>query len=130
MPGPSTSIELSVRIQSVPTVGMSMMENPNLMDAANFGGPQSPIEMKPDTALLGQDGSPSSPTTSFMGGFGSPLGGSQRSPPPGAGGNYPPSHPLSGAKHMCSICGDRASGKTLRGLLVRGLQGLLQADGP
>ena len=24
-------------------VGMSMMENPNLMDAANFGGPQSPI---------------------------------------------------------------------------------------
>merc|ERR1719348_2626854 len=25
--------------------------------------------------------------------------------------NYPPSHPLSGAKHMCSICGDRASGK-------------------
>ena len=22
---------------------MSMMENPNLMDAANFGGPQSPI---------------------------------------------------------------------------------------
>ena len=59
------SLELSVRIQSVPTVricfhfysisyfatqdndnaqvGMSMMENPNLMDAANFGGPQSPI---------------------------------------------------------------------------------------
>ena len=29
-----------------------------------------PPEMKPDTALLGQDGSPSSPTTSFMGGFG------------------------------------------------------------
>ena len=24
-------------------VGMSMMENPNLMDAASFGGPQSPI---------------------------------------------------------------------------------------
>ena len=160
--------------------------------------------MKPDTALLGQDGSPSSPTTSFMGGFGwaiynilppssviiittsdsgnlsstihsssssadsgdlsvqcpplqaslsyfvwtwwfrgspillddlssliswsssssspsyslstssppitprpqpwtcsvlsSPLGGNQRSPPPGAGGNYPPSHPLSGER--------------------------------
>jgi len=90
---------------------MSMMDNPNLLDAASFGGPQSPIEMKPDTALLGTDGSPSSPTTSFMGGFGSPLGGSQRSPPPGTGGSYPPSHPLSGAKHMCSICGDRASGK-------------------
>lgn len=24
---------------------------------------------------------------------------------------YPQNHPLSGAKHMCSICGDRASGK-------------------
>ncbi|XP_023335012.1 retinoic acid receptor RXR [Eurytemora carolleeae] len=26
-------------------------------------------------------------------------------------GGYPPGHPLSNAKHMCSICGDRASGK-------------------
>ncbi|CAI6352571.1 unnamed protein product [Macrosiphum euphorbiae] len=25
--------------------------------------------------------------------------------------NYPPNHPLSGSKHLCSICGDRASGK-------------------
>ncbi|EDS43175.1 retinoid x receptor [Culex quinquefasciatus] len=24
---------------------------------------------------------------------------------------YPPNHPLSGSKHLCSICGDRASGK-------------------
>lgn len=35
----------------------------------------------------------------------SPGGGTQiRSP-------YPPNHPLSGSKHLCSICGDRASGK-------------------
>ncbi|XP_022249196.1 retinoic acid receptor RXR-alpha-like [Limulus polyphemus] len=25
--------------------------------------------------------------------------------------SYPPNHPLSGSKHLCSICGDRASGK-------------------
>lgn len=24
---------------------------------------------------------------------------------------YPPNHPLSSSKHLCSICGDRASGK-------------------
>lgn len=24
---------------------------------------------------------------------------------------YPPNHPLSESKHLCSICGDRASGK-------------------
>ncbi|KAI1305270.1 Retinoic acid receptor RXR-alpha [Halotydeus destructor] len=27
------------------------------------------------------------------------------------GPRYPPNHPLSGSKHLCSICGDRASGK-------------------
>ncbi|UXI21121.1 hypothetical protein NH340_JMT07064 [Sarcoptes scabiei] len=26
-------------------------------------------------------------------------------------GSYPPNHPLSGSKHLCAICGDRASGK-------------------
>lgn len=26
-------------------------------------------------------------------------------------GHYPPNHPLSNSKHLCSICGDRASGK-------------------
>ncbi|XP_058454985.1 protein ultraspiracle homolog isoform X2 [Malaya genurostris] len=29
----------------------------------------------------------------------------------GSGQHYPPNHPLSGSKHLCSICGDRASGK-------------------
>ena len=28
-----------------------------------------------------------------------------------ANGQFPPNHPLSGSKHLCSICGDRASGK-------------------
>ncbi|XP_075585256.1 retinoic acid receptor RXR-alpha-B isoform X2 [Dermatophagoides farinae] len=28
-----------------------------------------------------------------------------------SGGSYPPNHPLSGSKHLCAICGDRASGK-------------------
>merc|ERR1719433_1468164 len=26
-------------------------------------------------------------------------------------GNYPPNHPLATSKHMCTICGDKASGK-------------------
>ncbi|XP_053696911.1 protein ultraspiracle isoform X2 [Sabethes cyaneus] len=29
----------------------------------------------------------------------------------GSAQHYPPNHPLSGSKHLCSICGDRASGK-------------------
>ncbi|CAN7993454.1 unnamed protein product [Ixodes hexagonus] len=29
----------------------------------------------------------------------------------GSSSRYPPNHPLSGSKHLCSICGDRASGK-------------------
>ncbi|CAN8019953.1 unnamed protein product [Ixodes persulcatus] len=29
----------------------------------------------------------------------------------GGSSRYPPNHPLSGSKHLCSICGDRASGK-------------------
>jgi len=29
----------------------------------------------------------------------------------GANGTLPPSHPLSNSKHLCAICGDRASGK-------------------
>lgn len=31
--------------------------------------------------------------------------------PTNGSGTYPPNHPLSGSKHLCSICGDRASGK-------------------
>lgn len=66
-------------------------------------GPLSPVELKPDTALL--DG---------LGGLGG-LGGAGGAGLGGAGPPspkpYPPNHPLSGSKHLCSICGDRASGK-------------------
>ena len=86
---------------------MSMMD-PNLLDAATFGGPQSPPDIKPETASLlttvtsgGMMQSPGSASTSLVGGF--PGGASPSS--------YPPSHPLANAKHMCVICGDRASGK-------------------
>lgn len=54
--------------------------------------PMSPPEMKPDTAML--DGLRDDATS-----------------PPALRTNYPPNHPLSGSKHLCSICGDRASGK-------------------
>ncbi|XP_050675477.1 protein ultraspiracle homolog isoform X1 [Leptidea sinapis] len=57
-----------------------------------FMSPMSPPEMKPDTAML--DGGMRDDATS-----------------PPALRNYPPNHPLSGSKHLCSICGDRASGK-------------------
>lgn len=74
----------------------------------NYGGaPQSPLDVKPDTGSLMSPTSPSNSTTpnSYMNnlGFGSP--GSVRPVSPSS---YPP---LSGSKHFCSICGDRASGK-------------------
>ncbi|XP_076256995.1 retinoid X receptor ultraspiracle isoform X2 [Rhynchophorus ferrugineus] len=79
-------------------------------------GPQSPLEMKPDAAALGQfspqgPNSPNSYALSQVGLLspspGSGGGGGQKGSP----GSYPPNHPLSGSKHLCSICGDRASGK-------------------
>merc|ERR1719312_2238526 len=117
----SSLLSLSVRLRTVPCIPssstMSLMDI-NQLNAADFGGPQSPMEMKPDTSLLTtvnsspmMSQSPNSASTSFMG-FGSP-GGGQKSPPPGT---YPPSHPLSGAKHMCSICGDRARNPLLLAL--------------
>merc|ERR1719367_1773860 len=82
--------------------------DPNLLDAATFGGPQSPLDIKPETASLlttvtsagGMIQSPGSAPTSLMG---FPGGASPSS--------YPPNHPMANAKHMCVICGDRASGK-------------------
>lgn len=77
-------------------------------------GPQSPLDMKPDTALINPGNfSPSGPNSpgSFNAGCHSnllstsPSGQSKTVTP------YPPNHPLSGSKHLCSICGDRASGK-------------------
>ncbi|XP_059351315.1 retinoic acid receptor RXR-like isoform X2 [Daphnia carinata] len=81
-------------------------------------GPQSPIDMKPDTATLmagfspGSVGgnsptSPSLPQPSFTIGHSGYLNNSNGA----KSGHYPPNHPLSNSKHLCSICGDRASGK-------------------
>lgn len=76
-------------------------------------GPQSPLEMKPDASTLNQF-SPQGPNSpgSFPLGHNSilsPTSGAQKNNSANSG--YPPNHPLSGSKHLCSICGDRASGK-------------------
>uniref|UniRef100_T1IL57 NR LBD domain-containing protein n=1 Tax=Strigamia maritima TaxID=126957 RepID=T1IL57_STRMM len=57
------------------------------MSSAN---PHSPIKHKPvlSSTNYSAEGGPNSPDPT-----------------------YPPNHPLSGSKHLCSICGDRASGK-------------------
>lgn len=75
--------------------------------------------MKPDISLLNGNS-----TGSFSPGPGSPgpyvninsslgLNASAAGSPgtPQNRGQYPPNHPLSGSKHLCAICGDRASGK-------------------
>ncbi|XP_003700030.1 retinoid X receptor ultraspiracle isoform X1 [Megachile rotundata] len=78
-------------------------------------GPQSPLDMKPDTASLINAGnfSPSGPNSpgSFNAGCHSNLLSTSPSGQNKAVAPYPPNHPLSGSKHLCSICGDRASGK-------------------
>merc|ERR1712038_551328 len=92
------------------------------MDATGGPGsyPRSPVEFKPDTATLlrglngagGANVEPGSPQ--FGSQYGSPSSVRANSPPSSSGGpgeQYPPNHPLSGSKHFCSICGDRASGK-------------------
>ena len=99
-----------------------IMDSNNLMDATGGPGnyPRSPVEFKPDTATLlrginggnNSNADPGSP--SFGSQYGSPSSVRANSPPSssGVGGEqYPPNHPLSGSKHFCSICGDRASGK-------------------
>ncbi|KDR16916.1 Retinoic acid receptor RXR-alpha-A [Zootermopsis nevadensis] len=88
-------------------------------------GPQSPLDMKPDPVSLlgpgnfsptgggGGGGGPNSPN-SFGIGHSSVLSnstGSAQSKSSSVSPPFPPNHPLSGSKHLCSICGDRASGK-------------------
>jgi hypothetical protein len=51
--------------------------------------------------------SSSLPQSPYPSSGGNAYGSQQASPQP----RYPPNHPLSGSKHLCSICGDRASGK-------------------
>jgi Zinc finger, C4 type (two domains) len=87
----------------------------------HLGGPLSPPELKPDISLLnGNSTGGFSPGTPGSPGSFNQLQNQQQSG--SSGGNidnisptnrsqYPPNHPLSGSKHLCSICGDRASGK-------------------
>nr|QOU81379.1 ultraspiracle protein isoform 2 [Conopomorpha sinensis] len=70
---------------------MEPSRDPGLNLEGSFISPMSPPEIKPDTAML--DGLRDDATS------------------PNSIKNYPPNHPLSGSKHLCSICGDRASGK-------------------
>lgn len=78
-------------------------------------GPQSPLDMKPDTASLITSGqfSPQGPNSpgSFSLGHNSLLSPNSNNQKNSSTSQYPPNHPLSGSKHLCSICGDRASGK-------------------
>lgn len=79
---------------------------------------QSPLNVTPDTGSLlspassysNTNGEPASPSVSMTQPFVIGSGGSSNnlstSPT-----QYPANHPLSGSKHLCSICGDRASGK-------------------
>ena len=54
--------------------------------------PPSPLEQKPD---LMRGFSPGSPNSNMA----------------GSPGKYPPNHPFANSKHLCVICGDKASGK-------------------
>ncbi|XP_001605819.1 retinoic acid receptor RXR-alpha-B isoform X1 [Nasonia vitripennis] len=79
-------------------------------------GPQSPLDIKPDTGLINTGNfSPSGPNSPGSLNLGCPSNMITTSPggqnKTSAGSPYPPNHPLSGSKHLCSICGDRASGK-------------------
>lgn len=84
-------------------------------------GPISPPDLKPDTSLLNGNSmsgfspgpGPGSPSSFNQ----VPIQSATNISPTSANSNsqnrlpYPPNHPLSGSKHLCSICGDRASGK-------------------
>ncbi|XP_071542669.1 retinoic acid receptor RXR-alpha-B isoform X4 [Panulirus ornatus] len=85
---------------------------------------QSPLNVTPDTASLlspsssnfsNTNGGPASPSISAppftIGSSGNMLSSSNSNSLSTSPNQYPPSHPLSGSKHLCSICGDRASGK-------------------
>lgn len=82
-------------------------------------GPISPPELKPDTSLLnGNSVGSFSPGPGSPGSFNQmPIPSATNISPNSVNSNsqnrvaYPPNHPLSGSKHLCSICGDRASGK-------------------
>lgn len=96
-PSPATPAPVTGFMQPLPTPSTISSDSSLDMQWLNLessfmSSPMSPPEMKPDTAMLdGLREDATSPPNSFK--------------------NYPPNHPLSGSKHLCSICGDRASGK-------------------
>lgn len=63
----------------------------------NRAGNNSQLSVSP----LPPSNVPPSPATPALGAGGGGTGGAR----------YPPNHPLSGSKHLCAICEDRASGK-------------------
>ncbi|XP_061392871.1 protein ultraspiracle [Musca vetustissima] len=91
--------------------------------------PMSPQEIKPDISLLNENNASNfSPKPGSPGHFGAMELQAINAVAAAAANNqnqmlqttppqqqmqqqYPPNHPLSGSKHLCSICGDRASGK-------------------
>lgn len=93
-------------------------------DAGFRLAPMSPQEIKPDISLLNENNTssyspkPGSPNPFAIGlqainAVAAATANNQnqmlQTTPPQQ--QYPPNHPLSGSKHLCSICGDRASGK-------------------
>lgn len=83
--------------------------------SATYHGSASTVNGGSSNGGSGTVSSSLQPQTSFPGLLGSPGYSSpssqQQSSGQLSGGRYPPNHPLSGSKHLCSICGDRASGK-------------------
>ena len=93
---------------------------------SSFASGNSPVEQQaPDTANLnmqmtlpdsnysfGAAGTPQS-LINISGGVCGPgsAGSASNNPASPSTNNYPPNHPLCGSRHLCAICGDRASGK-------------------
>lgn len=93
---------------SPPDLKPDMKPDMSMLNGNSMGG-FSPISG--GNGIAGGSGAPGSPGSYSQMGMQhsittstSPGGTQTRSP-------YPPNHPLSGSKHLCSICGDRASGK-------------------
>lgn len=78
----------------------------------NNCGPASPgaFNQQVAAALQQQQQNVNSLNSQQSGGGGGGGGGTPTTPT-NMSQQYPPNHPLSGSKHLCSICGDRASGK-------------------
>ncbi|KAF2368480.1 Nuclear hormone receptor ligand-binding domain [Trinorchestia longiramus] len=90
--------------------------SPPLMEGLSSALPSSSSSSSSANASFSASNGPTSPgisSPSFT--IGSPSsssgGGSSNFGAGGGSGVYPPNHPLSGSKHLCAICEDKASGK-------------------